>query len=96
MILEAIRQEKERRTDMNEPLKIQDYLNTWKEVRIWRPRRSIGGIRLYPGQKVWRYEHTETHYYQDCDDIGIYDVQSEPSFYLYLTNEEYVMAKMSI
>lgn len=96
MILEAICEEKERRNDMNEPLKVQNGLNTWKEVRIWRPRRSIGGIWLHPGQKVWQYEHIEIHYYRDADDIGIYNVQSKSSFYLYLTNEEYVMAKLSI
>lgn len=90
MLLEKIAEKKSERPDMKQPVRIQDHSTTWQKVTLWRPRRSVNGVWLYPTQKVWRYQHLELCRGGTAREMSIY----QRWFYLYLTDEEYVMAKM--
>lgn len=85
--------EKCRHPDMTGQAKIQHNEDSWKKKRLLCPRKSAYGKWLFPGQKVWQYIH-----YELC--IKHSNSPFKPSslcrrwFYLYLTDEEYIMAKM--
>lgn len=94
MILEEIKRKKEQYPDMTEALEIQYRPDSWKKVRLWYPRRSAGKKILWPFQKVWRYTHIELCSGNPSGGIGQLSGLYQRWFYLYLTDEEYIMAKM--
>lgn len=66
--------------------------NNWEQIKLWRPRRSIYGSWLWPGQTVWRYTHWELCFTnRDASGRG---GMYRRWFHLYLTDEEYVMTKL--
>jgi len=95
ILLEEIQRKKELYTDMSKPVEIQDYPNTWEEIRLWFPRRSLSGKILWPFQKVWRYMHQETCVLSDQDNNGIvFGRIYQRWFYIYLDNEEFILTKL--
>lgn len=95
MILEKIKRKKEQYPDMKDPLMVQTHPESWKKVRLWYPRRSVGNRILWPFQKVWCYTHKELCK-GNCNDIGRPRSLYERWFKLYLTDEEYIMAKLEL
>lgn len=87
--------EANRTPDMKGPAAVQANEASWEMVRLWCFRRSVYGCWLWPGQTVWRYKHMEMCIVKgnrnEFKTGGFY----YRWFYLYLTDEELVMDKLS-
>ena len=90
-MLDAIKSN--RTSDMIGVPSIQEGLETWTQVKVYWPKRSVYGKWLMPSQTVWRYRHTELCSSTVKSTAGTTNLYYR-WFYLYLTDEEYIMTKM--
>jgi len=72
---------------------IQHGPDVWTEKRALWPRKTIYGKRIWPGQCMVKYTHTELCYKESKEQFRSGSMYSA-WFYLYFTQEEYTMLKL--